>query len=571
MLDCQHLARVVAQDTTSGIVELLRSRGAGELPHGGGRSLLDHLLETHALVRRWQQPAWLQHAALIHSVYGSDAYQRRLVAPSARAEIAAVAGARAERLAYLFCVTPRGPLLAGTHRWARGLPMRATSANESLDPPSRDELDALVLLHMANLAEQARAADGSPGRWLSRLGSLAELLDDAEELTPPPVLVRLASLSAPEESRALRVYRDAVRRGDDPGARASRFALAASLCPVIAEPCVWLAYLSRGDGDPVASREWAAQARGRLSQLGTAWDKRLGFQEWNAIIDALGRSGDQERSEAADPTAHPRALFEALVGGGQLRTGPAAQTIKPPDAAAGRRRFHLYVDGLGTDDGSRSGAVYPDLPSRPWHDPRDFPLVAFLESNYAAIRDEIVSLEAGQFHRESEGIRRTGGWDVAFLYERGRRHGDVCAACPVTTRGVESYPTIRTSAGLIYVSRMRGGTHIDPHRGPTNIRVRCHLGVRVPEGDCGIRVADETRRWEEGKCLVFDDYFEHEAWNHTGDDRLVLIVDLWHPHLSPTEMSLLEGLHNHASDYAQRLSRYWSANAAAAGLLSQDG
>jgi aspartyl/asparaginyl beta-hydroxylase (cupin superfamily) len=122
---------------------------------------------------------------------------------------------------------------------------------------------------------------------------------------------------------------------------------------------------------------------------------------------------------------------------------------------------------------------------------------------------------------------------------------------------------MRTVAGLIYVSRMRASTHIHPHRGPTNLRVRCHLGISVPDGDCAIRVGAETRHWRDGECLVFDDTFEHEAWNHTADDRIVLIVDMWHPGLSATEVSLLQGLHGYTHAYARRLNRYWSANAAA--------
>src|SRR5436305_693233 len=191
------------------MVTLLRTHGAEELPHAGGRTLLDHLLETQALVRRWNQPPWLQHAALIHSVYGTDAYQRQLLPLSARSEVAAVAGKRAERVAYLFCATPRGPVLAGTYRWARGLPIGLTDAEGAA---TRDELGALVLLHMANLAEQARAADGSPGRWLSRLGELAELLDDVEDLEPPRFLTQLASFSRGQEALALRAYREAVGR-----------------------------------------------------------------------------------------------------------------------------------------------------------------------------------------------------------------------------------------------------------------------------------------------------------------------------------------------------------------------
>jgi aspartyl/asparaginyl beta-hydroxylase (cupin superfamily) len=83
-------------------------------------------------------------------------------------------------------------------------------------------------------------------------------------------------------------------------------------------------------------------------------------------------------------------------------------------------------------------------------------------------------------------------------------------------------------------------------------------------------VGEETRRWEEGRCLVFDDYFDHEAWNHTDGDRLVLIVDLWHPGLSATEVTLLEGLQMYTYDQARRLGGYWSANAAAARQASDE-
>jgi aspartyl/asparaginyl beta-hydroxylase (cupin superfamily) len=134
----------------------------------------------------------------------------------------------------------------------------------------------------------------------------------------------------------------------------------------------------------------------------------------------------------------------------------------------------------------------------------------------------------------------------------------------VTARGIETHHTVRTLAGLIYVSRMRAGTHIAAHRGPTNLRVRCHLAIEVPEGDCAIRVGEQTRRWREGECLVFDDFFEHEAWNHTDEERIVLIVDLWHPGLSGTEVALLEALHDYTSVHARRLNRYWAANAQAA-------
>lgn len=543
---------------TTALVELLRGHGADTLPHAGGRTLLAHLLGTYAVARRWRAPTWLQRAALIHSVYGTDAYGHELLPLSARSELAAAAGPTAERLAYLFCMTPRGPLLAGTRHWAPDLPLRDVKDSDSVEPPTREELDALVLLHMANLADQARSDDGSPGRWLARLGELAALLDDGSPLTAPRIAVRLADLSAADELLAVQAYAEGVGRADDPVQRVSRFGLAATACPVIAEPCVWLGYLAGADGDDAVSRAWTAEARRRLTELGTAWDKRLSYEEWHALADAI--DAGVAATHGALPVSHPGALSEALLHGNAPAT--AAPTPRP-DPEAGRRRFQGYVEALAGAGASGSRATYPGLAAHPWHDPAAFALVAYLESHFSAIRDELLALDTSRFHRESERIARSGDWDVAFLYERGRRHDDVCVACPVTVRGIDTYPAMRSAAGLIYVSRMRGGTHIAAHRGPTNLRLRCHLALQVPPGDCAIRVGSETRRWEAGRCLVFDDFFEHEAWNHTDEDRIVLIVDLWHPGLSATEVTLLEGLHTHTYAYARRLSRYWAENAAA--------
>jgi aspartate beta-hydroxylase len=555
--------------TAEALVAFLRSEGGEALRHSGGRSLLDHLLGTYSIVRRWGQPPWLQHAALIHSVYGTDSYERRLLASEQREALAAIAGDRAERLANLFCLTPRRPLLAGTHRWARDMPARSGGAGGG-EAPTRDELDALVLLHMANLAEQARAADGSPGRWLVRLRDVAELLLDADTIVPPLFIAQLATSSEADESIARRTYLEALSEERDE-ARASGFSLAAAGCPVLPEPCVWLAYLSRSRADAGSSRSWSDHARKRLVALGTSWDKRLTFEQWLAVIDELERSADAAVTRPSEVITDPRALFDAVVSRvpadrSTVRSAALKQTtIAPPDAAGGRRRFRRYIEALSdANDGPASGTRYPDLPGRPWHDPREFPIVGYLESNSAAIRDEILALTADRFHRESERIGRTGDWDVAFFYERGRRRDEACAACPVTTQAIEAHPTVRTASGLIYVSRMRAKTHISPHRGPTNLRVRCHLGIKVPEGDCAIRVGGETRRWREGRCLVFDDSLVHEAWNHTDEDRIVLIVDLWHPGLSDTEVMLLEGLDNYTLFRAERLNRYWSKNAAAA-------
>ena len=44
-------------------------------------------------------------------------------------------------------------------------------------------------------------------------------------------------------------------------------------------------------------------------------------------------------------------------------------------------------------------------------------------------------------------------------------------------------------------------------------------------------MGEEWREWTEGECLVFDDSWEHEV-HHRGDaDRVVLLINFWHPEL----------------------------------------
>jgi aspartyl/asparaginyl beta-hydroxylase (cupin superfamily) len=227
-------------------------------------------------------------------------------------------------------------------------------------------------------------------------------------------------------------------------------------------------------------------------------------------------------------------------------TDPRLEAGVSEEAPADTSRFLDYVRSF--EDGANDpvmGGCYPRLPSITWHDPTQFPIAAALENRYDEIREEVLRLSPTSFYRENECIDRTGEWEVLWLFELGEKNELNCSKLPVTTAVIESHGAIQTIAGLTYISKMRPGTHISPHRGPTNIRVRCHLGIQVPEGDCAISIGGEKRHWEEGRCLLLDDHQEHEAWNHTEFDRIVLIVDVWHPGLSSEEISLLKGLHKY--------------------------
>jgi aspartate beta-hydroxylase len=92
------------------------------------------------------------------------------------------------------------------------------------------------------------------------------------------------------------------------------------------------------------------------------------------------------------------------------------------------------------------------------------------------------------------------------------------------------------------------GTHILPHHGVTNARVVTHLPLIVPD-DCALRVGGEEHAWQEGRCVTFDDTFEHEAWNRSGQTRVVLILDSWSPYLTPVECAAIAGTVESIGDF----------------------
>lgn len=157
-----------------------------------------------------------------------------------------------------------------------------------------------------------------------------------------------------------------------------------------------------------------------------------------------------------------------------------------------------------------------------------------LQENWLAIQAEGLNIlsKTGYFQDESENLKNKGDWKQFELYARGQQKRENCMKAPITCSLIEQFPAARDCVrGQVKFSVMHEGTHVWPHCGPTNCRLRAHLGLMIPQGT-RIRVAEEERSWQEGKFLIFDDSFEHEVWHEGQGLRLVLIVDIWHPDLS---------------------------------------
>ncbi|XP_054512739.2 aspartyl/asparaginyl beta-hydroxylase isoform X4 [Pan troglodytes] len=189
------------------------------------------------------------------------------------------------------------------------------------------------------------------------------------------------------------------------------------------------------------------------------------------------------------------------------------------------------------------------LKAQPWWTPKETgytELVKSLERNWKLIRDEglaVMDKAKGLFLPEDENLRERGDWSQFTLWQQGRRNENACKGAPKTCTLLEKFPeTTGCRRGQIKYSIMHPGTHVWPHTGPTNCRLRMHLGLVIPKEGCKIRCANETKTWEEGKVLIFDDSFEHEVWQDASSFRLIFIVDVWHPELTPQQRRSLPAI-----------------------------
>lgn len=208
--------------------------------------------------------------------------------------------------------------------------------------------------------------------------------------------------------------------------------------------------------------------------------------------------------------------------------GPAGNDVT--ELSHSQRPNVLYVAGLE---------------STPWWNASRFPApTELLEKNHENILEEyknVASSSSGWLQNTTE----SGRWKAFFLINQGCRIAENCRRCPKTTDLVENcLDNLMKDCvfGNVFFSVLDAATdssdcHISAHCGPSNVRLRCHLGVYVPP-DCWLTVGGETRGWARAKCSWFDDSFEHSV--RCGGDtqvapRVVLLLDFWHPDITDVE------------------------------------
>ena len=194
-------------------------------------------------------------------------------------------------------------------------------------------------------------------------------------------------------------------------------------------------------------------------------------------------------------------------------------------------------------------AYVPGLRAIPWWDPAApelEPFTSWLDQHCDAILQETLACsrtEDDHFdpypHLTITGAQAD-GWDVIFHCRSGTLIPENLDRFPTLATMLQRFPRAGTFECLI--SRLSPGAHLLPHCGTNNVVLTVQLPLVVPDGNTALRVIDDTRRWEPGRTAVFDDSFEHEAWNRTDEDRLLLLVSFFHPDLTDVECNIIRDI-----------------------------
>lgn len=259
---------------------------------------------------------------------------------------------------------------------------------------------------------------------------------------------------------------------------------------------------------------------------------------------ALAKQLERARSKVAAVARWRRRLFEWEPKGIGLTS----------DEERRLRQFRSNIlDNLDAGPTAPPLFLIPGIRSRRYFDQSDFAGIAEVAAAADAMREEFLALiespglnvtaDASGNH-DAESTSPAGGkWSMIPLVRNGAVVEQFASRCPITVSVAKALdqPKLGLISPNLYFSILEPGSRIPPHIGITSARAIVHFPLIVPVG-CGFRVGGETRQWEAGKAMVFDDMTMHEAWNDSSSMRVVVIADLWRPELGPAMRREVEAL-----------------------------
>ena len=166
------------------------------------------------------------------------------------------------------------------------------------------------------------------------------------------------------------------------------------------------------------------------------------------------------------------------------------------------------------------------------YNPNFYPEVKYILDHYAIIKAEVDDYINRKFdiayvNPGAPQMTYPDSWKNIYFknyllkYKIGKKY------FPKTYDIIDKNPLI-TLAGI---TSLAPKSRLKSHCGETNSIIRCHLGLKVPGKlpELGLKVKGQSVCWEEGGVFAFNDAYQHEAWNESGEYRYVLVFDFIRP------------------------------------------
>lgn len=266
---------------------------------------------------------------------------------------------------------------------------------------------------------------------------------------------------------------------------------------------------------------------------------------------------DLRRAQAATQAQAQQfeAYLEAALAGAGFDAATSSERFSLSlDLMAGRKRLYQQEPRF---------YLFPGLPQVQFQPRESLPWLAGLEAAAGDIRAELDALlaepalfkpyvepRADRPNRDGLGMASNADWSALFLWKDGEEQPGIARRCPRTLAALAEVPLCRVPGRTpsILFSKLKAGARIPPHHGLINTRLICHLPLIAPSGS-RFRVGNDVRDWREGQAWAFDDTIEHEAANDSGQDRTILIFDVWKPEMSEEERALVSALFQAVDGY----------------------
>jgi aspartyl/asparaginyl beta-hydroxylase (cupin superfamily) len=275
-----------------------------------------------------------------------------------------------------------------------------------------------------------------------------------------------------------------------------------------------------------------------------------------AVAPPLERLAPALRPAVREALAYRDSYNTEFAGYLDEHLAPLLREMQGEDLGRFRESFDIMTGRKRRFDSQSALFHYHGLAPTSFFSRAEFPWLEEIEAATDAIRDEFLALLDGedgftpyltyasdQPLNQWVELNNSPRWSAFHLIESGRPNPANAARCPHTMRTLQAAPQPdqpgRTPTAMFSLLKPR--TRIPPHCGVSNVRLVTHLPLIVPPG-CGFRVGNDSRAWEPGRAWVFDDTIEHEAWNDSEQLRVILMFDVWHPHLSGAERALVTAL-----------------------------